>query len=30
LLKQPDSWKEVTFGKQEGAPISYLHPAQAL
>ena len=30
LLRQPDSWEEVTFGKLEGAPVSYLHPAQAL
>ena len=30
LLRQPESWEEVTFGKEEGAPISYLHPAQAL
>ncbi len=30
LLKQPESWEEVTFGEQEGAPISYLHPVQAL
>jgi len=30
LLKNPESWEEVTFGKEEGAPISYLHPAQAL
>ena len=30
LLRQPESWEEVTFGEEEGAPISYLHPAQAL
>ena len=30
LLKNPDTWEEVSFGKEEGAPISYLHPAQAL
>jgi UDP-3-O-[3-hydroxymyristoyl] N-acetylglucosamine deacetylase len=30
LLRQPDSWEEVTFDKEQGAPISYLHPAQAL
>jgi len=30
LLRQPDSWEEVTFGEQEGAPISYLHPAAAV
>lgn len=30
LLRQPDSWEEVTFGKEEGAPICYSHPAQAL
>lgn len=30
LLRQPESWEEVTFGEQEGAPISYLHPAAAV
>jgi UDP-3-O-[3-hydroxymyristoyl] N-acetylglucosamine deacetylase len=30
LLRQPDSWEEVTFEKQQGTPISYLQPAQAL
>jgi UDP-3-O-[3-hydroxymyristoyl] N-acetylglucosamine deacetylase len=30
LLRQPESWEEVTFGKEEGAPISYLQPAHAL
>jgi len=30
LLRQPDSWEEVTFEKEKGAPISYLHPAQAV
>ena len=30
LLRQPESWEEVTFPIEEGAPISYLHPAQAL
>ena len=30
LLRQPESWEEVTFGAEEGAPICYLHPAQAL
>jgi len=30
LLRQPDAWEEVTFKEQQGAPISYLHPAQAL
>jgi UDP-3-O-[3-hydroxymyristoyl] N-acetylglucosamine deacetylase len=30
LLKNPETWEEVSFGKEEGAPISYLHPAQAL
>jgi UDP-3-O-[3-hydroxymyristoyl] N-acetylglucosamine deacetylase len=30
LLRQPDSWEEVTFDKEKGAPISYLHPANAL
>ena len=30
LLRQPESWEEVTFKKQEGAPICYLHPAGAL
>ena len=30
LLRQPQSWEEVTFGEEEGAPISYLYPAQAL
>ncbi len=30
LLKNTESWEEVSFGKEEGAPISYLHPAQAL
>ena len=30
LLRQPESWEEVTFKKQEGAPICYLHPAGVL
>ena len=30
LLRQPDAWEEVTFEKEKGAPISYLHPVQAL
>jgi len=30
LLRQPESWEEVTFDKAEGAPISYLHPAQGV
>ncbi len=30
LLKNPESWEEVTFGEEEGAPICYLNPAQAL
>ena len=30
LLKNPASWEEVTFGEEEGAPICYLNPAQAL
>jgi UDP-3-O-[3-hydroxymyristoyl] N-acetylglucosamine deacetylase len=30
LLEQPESWEEVVFEDQETAPISYLHPAQAL
>ena len=30
LLRQPDSWEEVTFEKEKGAPICYLHPAQAV
>lgn len=30
LLKNPKSWEEVTFGEEEGAPICYLNPAQAL
>ncbi|GMR14921.1 MAG: UDP-3-O-acyl-N-acetylglucosamine deacetylase [Gammaproteobacteria bacterium] len=30
LLRQPGSWEEVTFEKQQGTPISYLHPAEAL
>jgi UDP-3-O-[3-hydroxymyristoyl] N-acetylglucosamine deacetylase len=30
LLKQPECWEEVVFEDQESAPISYLHPAQAL
>ena len=30
LLRQPEAWEEVTFEAEEGAPISYLHPAQAL
>ena len=25
-----DAWEEVTFEKEKGAPISYLHPAQAV
>ncbi len=30
LLKRPEAWEEVIFEDQESAPISYLHPAQAL
>jgi len=30
LLRQPDAWEEVTFEKEKGAPICYLHPAQAV
>jgi len=30
LLRQPESWEEVSFEKEKGAPISYLHPVQAL
>ncbi len=30
LLQQQDAWEEVTFEDQETAPISYLHPAQAV
>ncbi len=30
MLEQPDSWEEVIFEDQDSAPISYLHPAQAL
>ena len=30
LLRQPESWEEVTFGQEEGAPICYQHPAHAL
>jgi len=30
LLRQPDSWEEVTINEQENPPISYLHPAQAV
>lgn len=31
LLRQPESWEEVSFEDEQGAPISYLHPAaQAL
>ena len=30
LLRQPDTWEEVTFEKEKGAPICYLHPAQAV
>jgi len=30
LIRQPESWEEVTFGKEEGAPICYQHPAHAL
>ena len=30
LLRQPESWEEVSFEDKQGAPISYLHPAQAL
>jgi UDP-3-O-[3-hydroxymyristoyl] N-acetylglucosamine deacetylase len=30
LLRQPDAWEEVTFGREEGAPICYLHPAGVL
>lgn len=30
LLANPDTWEEVIFEDQENAPISYLHPVQAL
>jgi len=30
LLEQPDAWEEVIFEDQHTAPISYMHPAQAL
>ena len=30
LLRQPQSWEEVTFADTDKAPISYLHPAQAV
>lgn len=30
LLRQPDSWEEVIFEKEKGAPICYLHPVQAV
>lgn len=30
LLRQPDAWEEVSFEKDHGAPICYLHPAQAV
>ena len=30
LLRQPESWEEVTFGKEQGAPICYVQPAMAL
>jgi UDP-3-O-[3-hydroxymyristoyl] N-acetylglucosamine deacetylase len=30
LLELPGSWEEVVFQDQDSAPISYLHPAQAL
>ena len=30
MLQQPDTWEEVIFEDQETAPISYVHPAQAL
>jgi UDP-3-O-[3-hydroxymyristoyl] N-acetylglucosamine deacetylase len=30
LLEQPESWEEVTFEDQDTAPVSYLHPAQAI
>ena len=30
LLRQPESWQEVTFEAGQGSPISYLHPAQAV
>jgi UDP-3-O-[3-hydroxymyristoyl] N-acetylglucosamine deacetylase len=29
-LQQADAWEEVTFGEGETAPVSYLHPAQAV
>ena len=30
LLNRPEAWEEVIFEDQDSAPISYLHPAQAL
>ena len=30
LLRQPESWEEVTFAKEQGAPICYLHPVSAV
>jgi UDP-3-O-[3-hydroxymyristoyl] N-acetylglucosamine deacetylase len=30
LLKQPDTWEEVTYDDVRDAPISYAHPAQAV
>jgi len=30
LLRQPESWQEVTYDEGQGAPISYLHPLHAV
>jgi UDP-3-O-[3-hydroxymyristoyl] N-acetylglucosamine deacetylase len=30
MLKNPDTWEEVTFENEEKAPVSYLHPAQSV